>query len=208
MHAGEDRQVLAAGVDEWSDRPIIVRLSGAPDAAGPGVIGVTQQGVDFVDEETRDIVLEVRRTGGNSGPVSAGFRVFGSDDVRAATGGEDFVEDAGRLEWGDGDVTVRSIRVRLLDDDTPEEFEHVSMQLADVQGGAGLGTEGAIIEILANDGPIPLPPPPPPPTPPPPRPPTDAGGGGAAGFLTLILLILATGLGSARQANGSIKWKS
>ena len=152
MHVCEDGCVLAAGVDEWSDRPIIVRLSGATNAAGPGVIGVTQQGGDFLDEESRDVVLEVRRTGGKSGAVSVEFRVFGNDDVRAATGGEDFVEDAGRLEWGDGDATVRSIRVRILDDDTPEDFEQVSMQLTDVQGGAGLGTEGAIIEILASDG--------------------------------------------------------
>jgi uncharacterized delta-60 repeat protein len=149
MHICADGCVLAAGFDEWSDRPIIVRLSGATNAAGPGVIGVTQQGVDFLDEETREVVLEVRRTGGKSGAVSVGYRVFGDDDVRAATGGEDFVEDAGRLEWGDGDVTVKLIRVRILDDDAPEDFEQVSMQLADVQGGAGLGTEGA---ILANDG--------------------------------------------------------
>ncbi len=161
MSVRQDGAVLAAGGDEWSDKPILVRLLGAGGGDGPGVLGVTLQGVVFIDEVAGDVVLEVRRTGGAAGHVSVAYQVTGNGQGRAATAGEDFVADAGRLEWDDGDMTPRVIRVRILNDDTPEDFEQVAVPLTDVRGGAGVGTSGAIVEILANDGPVPPPPPPP-----------------------------------------------
>ena len=160
MWVREDGAVLAAGGDDWSDKPILVRLLGEGGGDGPGVLGVTLQGAEFVDEEVGDVVLEVRRTAGAAGRVSVAYQVTGSAQGRAATPGEDFVADAGRLEWDDGDMSPQVIRVRILNDDVREEFEVVAVPLTDVQGGAGLGTGGAIVEILANDGPVPPPPPP------------------------------------------------
>jgi hypothetical protein len=153
MWVREDGAVLAAGGDDWSDKPILVRLLGEGGGDGPGVLGVTLQGAEFVDEEVGDVVLEVRRTGGAAGRVSVAYQVTGSAQGRAATPGEDFVADAGRLEWDDGDMSPQVIRVRILNDDVREEFEVVAVPLTDVQGGAGLGTRGAIVEILANNDP-------------------------------------------------------
>jgi len=156
MLVREEGTVVGAGGNPFASQshgPIIVRLLGAGAGDSPGVLGVTRQGVLVVDEEAGDVVLDVRRTGGAAGHVSVAYQVAGHGQGRAATAGEDFVADAGRLEWDDRDMTPRVIRVRILNDDTPEEFEHVAVPLTDVQGGAGLGTRGAIIEIQANDAP-------------------------------------------------------
>jgi hypothetical protein len=78
--------------------------------------------------------------------------VFADDDASAASVGEDFVADAGRLEWEDGDATNRQIRVRIIDDDLPEDSERITVLLTDPEGGVGLGKAGQIVDILPNDG--------------------------------------------------------
>jgi len=192
MLVREEGTVVAAGGNPFasaSHGPIIVRLLGAGAGDSPGVLSVTENSWLRVDEQLADVSVEVRRTGGDAGHASVAYHVFADDDASAATVGEDFVADAGRLEWEDGDTTNRQIRVRIINDDLPEDSERITVLLTDAEGGVGLGKAGQIVTILPNDGFVP-----PPPTDPPPGPsPSDTGGGGAAGFLTLILLAMVTG---------------
>jgi len=146
----EDGSILAVGGDTWADRPFAVRLLGAQGGGSRGVLGVAIQGVLFVEENSREIVIEVRRTGGGLGRVTVGYRVRGYGGTRSATAGEDFVADSGRLEWNHLDRSSRQIRVRILDDAVHEDFEFVQVSLSDIRE-AGLGTRKAVIEIGAND---------------------------------------------------------
>jgi uncharacterized delta-60 repeat protein len=162
MLVREEGTVVAAGGNPFasaSHGPIIVRLLGAGAGDGPGVLGVTPNQRLEVDEQLADFLVEVRRTGGDAGHASVAYQVFADDDASAATVGKDFVADAGRLEWEDGDATNRQIRVRIINDDLPEDEERITVLLTDAEGGVGLGRTGQIVKILANDGFVPPPPP-------------------------------------------------
>ena len=74
MTVRADGSVLAAGGDHWSDRPFVVRLLGSDGGGVPGVLGVTQQGVVATVEQAQEVVVSVRRTGGDSGSVSVPIR--------------------------------------------------------------------------------------------------------------------------------------
>ena len=60
--------------------------------------------------------------------------------------------DADRLEWEDGDATNQQIRIRIINDDLPEDEERITVLLTDAEGGVGLGKAGQIVRIPANDG--------------------------------------------------------
>jgi uncharacterized delta-60 repeat protein len=153
MLVREDGIVVAAGGNPfWSDGPIVVQLLGAGD--GPGVLSFTS-GWRQVDEELADVLVDVRRTGGVAGHASVAYQVLADDDPSAATAGEDFYADDDRLEWEDGDATKQQIRVRIINDDLPEDAERITVLLTDAEGGVGLGTAGQIVEIQANDGFVP-----------------------------------------------------
>jgi hypothetical protein len=139
--------VGAGGTFATSQGPIIVQLLGAGMGDGPGVLST--QGLS-VDEQ--DVSVDVRRTGGNAGHVSVAYQVLAYDGENSATIGEDFVADAARLEWKDGDATTQQIRVRIIDDDLAEDDELLTVLLTDARGGAGLGQAGAVIKVRANDG--------------------------------------------------------
>jgi uncharacterized delta-60 repeat protein len=154
MFVREDDSVVAAGGNPFasaSHGPIIVRLLGADAGDSPGVLTFTEHSPLIVEEQTTDIYVEVGRTGGNAGQASVAYQVFADDAAGAATAGEDFLADAGRLEWEDGDATNRQIRVRIFDDDLPEDSERLKVLLTDAEGGAGLGRAETIVEIQAND---------------------------------------------------------
>lgn len=97
--------------------------------------------------------MNVRRTGGDSGSVSVAYQTA-AEVWLPATGGQDFVEIAGRLTWDDGDRTERAIHVSVLADDSPEEYEQFRVMLSDAQGGAGLGTRNATVIIGPDGGPF------------------------------------------------------
>jgi len=155
MLVRDDGTIIGAGGNPFaqpSHGPIIVQLLGAAAADGPGVLSVVQDSWLSVDEEHTEVSVEVRRAGGNAGQASVAYQVFADDDASAATVGEDFAADVGRLEWEDGDATNRQIRVQVLDDDVPEYAERVKVVLADAAGGVGLGKAGQIVVIQASDG--------------------------------------------------------
>ena len=196
MFVREDGSIVGTGGNPYaqpSQGPIVVRLLGAGADDGPGVLSVTLG--PAVDEQAGDVSVDVRRMGGNAGPVSVAYQVLAHDGESAATAGEDFVADAGRLEWEDGDATNRQIRVRVINDDVPENAERFKVLLTDAEGGVGLGRAGRIIEILENDGFVPLPPPP-----------DDGGGGGGnrgGGGVTSLELLILLGLLAAVWQPGS-----
>ena len=155
MLVREDGTVVGAGGNPYaatSQGPIIVRLLGTGAGDSPGVLSVAGSSFLRVDERPADVSVEVRRAGGHAGHASVAYQVFADDDESAATVGEDFVADAGRLEWEDGDATTREIRVAILNDELPEDAERITVLLTDVESGVGLGQAGQFIEIRANDG--------------------------------------------------------
>ena len=96
------------------------------------------------------MVVTVRRTGGADGSVSVAYETIAD----TATAGTDFGRVSGLLSWGDGDITEQQIRVPIVSDDFPELAETFRVTLRDIQGGAGLGTTGAIVQIAADGGPF------------------------------------------------------
>jgi hypothetical protein len=153
-----DGRVLAAGGDQpltSSARPFLVRLLGVGGGDGPGVVGVSQTLIPTT-EQSGQAVVTVRRTGGASGPVSVAYETapYPFADVALATAGQDFTSVAGRLTWQDGDVSDKQIVVPIASGDaSPEAREGFVVALSDAQGGAGLASRNAIVEIAADGEP-------------------------------------------------------
>ena len=148
-----DGSVVAAGGEDFSRQAFVVRLLGAGGGDSPGVLGATEQTIIPTAEGTEEVVVNVRRTGGSFGSVSLAYQTVGSD-WQPATGGQDFVEVAGRLTWADGDTTEQQVRVQILPDTSVEDPEYFRLTLSDAQGGAGLGTINATVEIAADGSPF------------------------------------------------------
>ena len=141
--------VLAAG---GGPNPVLVRLLGTDSTNGPGVLGIETPSVSAT-EQGQKAVVKVRRTGGKSGKVSVKYQTQ-ADDWNTASGGQDYTQTEGRLEWGDGDIADKEILVPIASNDDPaEEPETFTLALSDVQGGAGLGTSKSLIEIAADGAP-------------------------------------------------------
>jgi uncharacterized delta-60 repeat protein len=147
----QDGSVLAAGGDDQSDLPFVIRLLGDDGSDGPGVVSVIQPYVEAAEGD--QMVVNVRRTGGKTGNVSVAYETI-SGDWAPAIGGQDYDEVSGRLTWADGDTTAREIVVPVHDDaGAVEEHEQFSIALSDVQGGAGIGTRNAAAVILPDGEP-------------------------------------------------------
>ncbi|HTO72977.1 MAG TPA: Calx-beta domain-containing protein, partial [Gemmatimonadales bacterium] len=152
-----DGGVLAAGGD-WSvsgqRQPLLIRLVGTAGTATPGVIGA-EVPILAAKEEDQKAVMTVRRLGGAAGQVSVAYHTadYTGADAATATAGADYTAVSGRLTWADGDFSDRQITVPILaDSGQVEEAERFVIALDDVQGGAGLGTEG-VVEIAADGAP-------------------------------------------------------
>jgi uncharacterized delta-60 repeat protein len=154
-----DGDVLLAGQAPdaaGSSRAFVARLLGDGGGDGPGVLGVMHPRV-VGKEQGQQAVVVVRRMGGASGRVSVGYRTqprgggaFGESD---ATAGQDYTRLEDRLEWDDGDASERQIVVPIANDSAPEGYEQFVVALTDAQGGAGLGTRNATVEIPADGDP-------------------------------------------------------
>ncbi len=151
MDVRPDGSVIAAGVDELSELPFVIRLLGDNGGDSPGVLSVVETGIEATEGE--QVVLNVRRTGGKAGSVSVAY-VTTSDYLGSATVGQDYDEASGVLTWADGDMGTREIVVPVHGDaGAAEEYEQFWIMLGDAQGGAGTGTLVSMIDIPADGAP-------------------------------------------------------
>ncbi len=94
--------------------------------------------------------LQVRRTGGSQGAVSA---TVASDDG-SATGGEDYTPVSTVVHFAAGDAAAKNVAVPLLDDNELEGDETINLALSAPTGGATLGSpSAATVRVLDDDVP-------------------------------------------------------
>jgi len=107
-------------------------------------------------EQDGEAIVNVRRTGGGTGPVSVLVRTRPATWGQFAVVGEDYAVTETRLTWGDGDVGDKQLVVPLLPDAPgapAEEYEGFEVELSDPQGAAGLGTRRARVTISPDGNP-------------------------------------------------------
>ncbi len=148
MAVQRDRSVIAVGGSSGGG-PFVVRLVGRNGGAAPGVVGFSEDLRRPTESEGR-AVFRVRRRGGSDGAVSVKYR---SNADSEATSGQDFSARSGTLQWADGDTSERRIVMQVLPDRTTEGPESFRVLLRDAQGGVGVGTRAAIVEIQADGAP-------------------------------------------------------
>ena len=96
-------------------------------------------------ESDGQAIVRVRRSGGADGAISVAYQAIGDSN---ATVDEDFTATSGTLQWADGDASEREIVVEVIQDDGPPEIvESFTVSLENAQGGAGLGTRLATVDI-------------------------------------------------------------
>jgi uncharacterized delta-60 repeat protein len=148
MQVAADGSVVAAGAA--NSEAFAVRLLGAGGGDSPGVLGVTERSVIPTVDGGDEVVVKVRRTGGDAGTVSVSYEtVQGS-----AASGQDYNPVSGRLTWADGDKAEQQIQVQILSGGAVDPNEYFEIELGDVQGGAGLGTRNAVVQIAADGSPF------------------------------------------------------
>lgn len=189
-HGDESPDSVAAGLIGLDDGRLVLaghqdttmaltRLSRA-NTSFAGYIGFTSSDRD-VEESEGLVIISVRRSGGFSGAISVNYETLDG----SAAGGHDFETQSGRLDWDDGDDSIRSIAVMLVDDEDQEVSEQFHLRLTDPAGGTLIAAGETSIVIANNDGGQAMPSP----TPPPPNTtPKSSSGGGGAGWLSLLVL--------------------
>jgi uncharacterized delta-60 repeat protein len=156
IRALPDGHILAAGgelsTQTFKEQPLLVRLVGMNDAAGPGVIG-TMQSTVAVKSQDRSAVVTVRRMGGATGSVSVSYQTAGytAGDAPPAVSGVDYTPVTGQLTWADGDRSDRQITIPVLTNSRVEEPKRFSVTLDGATGGAKFGTQQSAVEV-ATDG--------------------------------------------------------
>ncbi len=103
-----------------------------------------------IEEAGNSAVISVTRENGTAGAVSAAFAVGHAGDTAAAD--EDYISVQGVLFWDDEDAEAKTFAVPIVDDDTAEEVELLTLTLSDAEGGAVLGNiRQAVLSIADAD---------------------------------------------------------
>lgn len=146
--------LLAGGAAEfYFGAPFAARLKGTGGSDGPGVLGIERPAISTT-EQGQNAVVTVRRMGGDSGQVSVAFetRAGLATSEMQATPGADYTTVSGRLTWADGETADKQVTVPIAADAIIEGTEYFSVVISSPQGGAGLGTLRAHIEIPEEEG--------------------------------------------------------
>lgn len=145
--------LAGAAADYFFGEPFIARLLGTSGGDGPGVIGIERRELTTTEQGSNAIVT-VRRMGGDSGAVSVAFETRAALEANElqATPGVDYTTVAGRLTWAEGETADKQIIVPIAADTIIEGTEYFSVVIESPQGGAGVGTRRANIEIPEEAG--------------------------------------------------------
>lgn len=98
-------------------------------------------------ESAAEISLDVTRSGGASGTVSADVATGDG----SATAGSDYQAVATSVTFGDGETGPVPVAVPLLDDDEIEGNETLNLSLSNPTGGASLGDPSAATLMIQDD---------------------------------------------------------
>ena len=100
-----------------------------------------------IDEDQGTMAITVARTGGSSGAASVDYAT--SDGGAAA--GSDYTAVSGTLNWADGDSSVKSFAVPIIDDIDDENDETIHLTLSNASGAALGAIANAVLTINASD---------------------------------------------------------
>ena len=117
------------------------------DVPQPGLLQFTTSQFS-VAEPQGSRTISVQRVDGTQGPVTVNYTT--SDG--SANAGNDYGATAGFLEWANGEGGQKTFEVPIFDDGLDEGNETVNLSLSNPTGGAILGTSGATLSILDDDG--------------------------------------------------------
>lgn len=121
---------------------------GNPDR--PGTLKFDERGYQVIEGTQPVAVIAVERSRGSGGTVSVDYATFDA----TAMSGEDYTSAVGTLTWADGDSSIKTFEVPILDDDLLEGNETVELALSNATGGASIDPArgDSQLTILDNDG--------------------------------------------------------
>ena len=105
--------------------------------------------VDYtISENAGTVDITVERINGYTGAVSVDYAI--TDDT--ATAGSDYTAVSGTLNFADGDATIKTFSISILNNQGFEDPETVTLSLSNATGGAVLGTlTSAVLTITDAD---------------------------------------------------------
>jgi outer membrane autotransporter protein len=124
----------------------IINDDPAPTA---GTLQFSRTGYSAV-ENAGDVTITVTRTGGSDGAASVDFATSNG----TAVAGEDYNPAGGTLHWANGDAANKTFTVTLIDDETFETAETVTLTLTNATG-AAFGNPTTATLTITNDEPPP-----------------------------------------------------
>ncbi|MFT6306950.1 MAG: Leucine-rich repeat (LRR) protein, partial [Halioglobus sp.] len=117
-----------------------------PLGENPGVLEF-YAGSFFFSESEETMRFYVRRSLGTQGTVSIDYSL----DEGSMDAGVDFIPTSGTLTWGDGDNSLRSFSIDVIQDSEFESRQYLLGFLANPTGGAKLGTSQAIGALIDDE---------------------------------------------------------
>jgi len=120
------------------DEPLAIDLIEATDAEldGPGELVFVNRfmgsGAWFRPEGAGVIQVPVARIHGTEGSISARYEVPDESSPGSATAGVDFARASGTLTWGDGEIGLKYVPVKFIDDTIAEYTETFQIRLVGV----------------------------------------------------------------------------
>jgi uncharacterized delta-60 repeat protein len=127
---------------------ISARLNIIDNDLASGKLDFTQSTYQVIEGQPF-VEVQVRRAGGNIGLISVDYSTANG----TALAGEDYTATSGRLTWNNQDISMKTIRVPISDNDIVETDEQFSLQLSNpsVPGIIGNLHANPVVTIKDND---------------------------------------------------------